>query len=87
MGGANAHVVLEEFVPTPVAARDGTPQLVVLSAKNDERLRACASNLAEFLETTQPDLTSLAHTLWIGRDAMEERLAVVTSVSRISAGS
>src|SRR5205085_2640695 len=41
-GGANAHVVLEEYVPEPMVAQAGgdvSPQvIIVLSAKNEERL-------------------------------------------------
>ncbi|HEY3366496.1 MAG TPA: SDR family NAD(P)-dependent oxidoreductase [Symbiobacteriaceae bacterium] len=50
-GGANAHVVLEEYVPTvaeqPTACG---PQLLVLSARTRERLNEFAANLARFLK-------------------------------------
>ncbi|WSP77978.1 amino acid adenylation domain-containing protein [Streptomyces sp. NBC_01235] len=54
-GGSNACVVVEEHlpagsadVPEPVTD-DGQEQLLVLSAKNEERLRAYAADLAAFL--------------------------------------
>ncbi|MEN7551963.1 SDR family NAD(P)-dependent oxidoreductase, partial [Rapidithrix thailandica] len=50
-GGVNAHVVVEgypaETEPTP---ESHLPQLIVLSAKNKDRLRAYALNLMGFLE-------------------------------------
>ncbi|MCP4992737.1 MAG: SDR family NAD(P)-dependent oxidoreductase, partial [Gammaproteobacteria bacterium] len=61
-GGANAHVVLEEYVnqgagvkytsaslSTSQVSSEG-PQLIVLSAKNEERLREYAAKLLAFLE-------------------------------------
>ncbi|HWH01383.1 MAG TPA: SDR family NAD(P)-dependent oxidoreductase, partial [Pilimelia sp.] len=50
-GGANAHLVVTEYVaeaaPEPPAR---TPQLVVLSARTEERLRVAAGRLADFLD-------------------------------------
>ncbi|MFF8597223.1 beta-ketoacyl synthase N-terminal-like domain-containing protein [Streptomyces sp. NPDC015220] len=73
-GGANAHVIVEEYVAAP-ARRYHAPGLVVLSAKDEDRLRAAAAELAAFLDTAEVDLTELAHTLQTGREAMTERLA------------
>jgi amino acid adenylation domain-containing protein len=81
-GGANAHVVLEEYVPAPRAAlaEPQAPQLIVLSAKSEERLLAYARSLRGFLDKEQQlALADLAYTLQVGRDAMPERLAVVVS--------
>ncbi|MGY0064532.1 amino acid adenylation domain-containing protein [Streptomyces sp. LZ34] len=52
-GGANAHLVVEEYradeaVPAQPGERTG-PELVVLSARDEERLRASAARLADFL--------------------------------------
>ncbi|MFG3014161.1 SDR family NAD(P)-dependent oxidoreductase [Streptomyces cinerochromogenes] len=78
--GANAHVVLEE---APVAAGSGEPAtasgavLVPLSAKDEDRLRAYAERLLDFLDTQDHlDLAALAHTLQTGRVALEERLVL-----------
>jgi polyketide synthase PksJ len=51
-GGANAHLVVAEYVdrPADTAHPARTPQLVVLSARTEERLRAAAGGLAEFLD-------------------------------------
>ncbi|WP_460444053.1 SDR family NAD(P)-dependent oxidoreductase, partial [Amycolatopsis cihanbeyliensis] len=49
-GGANGHLVLEEFVPP--AREEPTPagpQLVLLSARTEENLRGLAGRYAEFL--------------------------------------
>jgi amino acid adenylation domain-containing protein len=79
-GGANAHIVLEEYESKLFPIANASNQLIVLSAKNDERLQAYAKLVAEFLEK-QPDilLSNLAYTLQVGREAMEERLAIVAS--------
>ncbi|MFJ9773636.1 amino acid adenylation domain-containing protein [Kitasatospora sp. NPDC101157] len=55
-GGANACVVVEEYRPTgvPEAAEAGQPQLLVLSAKAEDRLRAAAGELAAVLRQGGP---------------------------------
>jgi acyl transferase domain-containing protein/acyl carrier protein len=84
-GGVNAHVVMEEYVPK---VKDGSKlhvsvqgaAIIVLSAKNEERLKEraaqllCAINDGKIKEDC---LTDMAYTLQIGRDAMEERLAML----------
>ncbi|KFE71838.1 SDR family NAD(P)-dependent oxidoreductase [Hyalangium minutum] len=83
-GGANAHLILEEYV-APRAERPQAlgPELVLLSAKNTGRLRAYASRLKQHLRRLQssagamPPLGDLAYTLQVGREALEERLALV----------
>ncbi|WP_269744684.1 SDR family NAD(P)-dependent oxidoreductase [Plesiocystis pacifica] len=80
-GGANAHVVLEEYVP----AADGRPacagpQLVVLSARSEAALQRQAQALLGHLEGDgQPRLDDLAFTLADGREAFADRLAIVAS--------
>ncbi|MBX3711495.1 MAG: SDR family NAD(P)-dependent oxidoreductase [Lysobacter sp.] len=89
--GTNAHVVLAEH-PAGVAvatASDGRPDLVVLSARSRDRLRAQAQALRDALRAAgdaAPALADIAHTLRVGREAMVERLAIVaTSVSELLA--
>ncbi len=83
-GGSNAHVILEE-APAAPAARPSRrePALVVLSAKTEERLQACAGQLGTFLGDESVagglDLHDLAFTLQTGREAMEERVAFVVA--------
>ncbi|HET8774720.1 MAG TPA: beta-ketoacyl synthase N-terminal-like domain-containing protein, partial [Thermoanaerobaculia bacterium] len=79
-GGANAHAVLEEYVaPARETLAAATPQLIVLSAKNAERLAAYAQSLRDYLGGTSAELADLAYTLQVGRDEMPARLAVVAS--------
>ncbi|MCG7851296.1 MAG: SDR family NAD(P)-dependent oxidoreductase, partial [Methanosarcinaceae archaeon] len=82
LGGTNAHVILEEYVRD--AQEQGQqrvvrPEVIVLSARNLERLREYARQMVEFLGH-QPEellLADIANTLQVGREAMEERLAIV----------
>nr|DAC76730.1 TPA_exp: type I polyketide synthase [Streptomyces sp. NRRL F-4335] len=76
-GGTNAHVILEEHVPEPDAEPGGGAELIVLSARDEERLRAYAGRMSAFLGRGDrlPRLADVAHTLQTGREAMAERLA------------
>ncbi|MFJ8966505.1 beta-ketoacyl synthase N-terminal-like domain-containing protein [Lentzea sp. NPDC102401] len=77
-GGANAHVVLEEYrAPAAKSAEQG-PFAIVLSAKEPTTLVARAQQLLTWIDDHAPsdgDLASLAYTLQVGRVAMAERLA------------
>ncbi|MFC8350011.1 SDR family NAD(P)-dependent oxidoreductase [Streptomyces sp. NPDC057280] len=78
-GGTNAHAVLEE-APEGVSATPSTdhgPQIVTLSATDDERLRAYAARLYDFLADNGTPLADLAHTSRTGRTELPERLALV----------
>ena len=81
-GGANAHVVLEEYHARdepPVATP--TPVAIVLSATDPEMLRARVAQLVAWIDAgrlTDDDLSRLAYTLQVGRVAMDERLACLT---------
>jgi acyl transferase domain-containing protein/acyl carrier protein len=84
--GANAHLILEEYEGTQTVIEQ-TPQIIVLSAKNDKRLQAYAKKIIDFLTVAQSEnrigtslfLADFAYTLQIGREAMKERLAMVVS--------
>ncbi|MBW8852706.1 MAG: hypothetical protein JF600_18240, partial [Xanthomonadales bacterium] len=90
-GGTNAHVVVAESAEPALAPQPAGPVLVVLSARTEAQLRQKARDLAAFVrERSDVDLGSLAYTLQVGREAMEERLALVvedaaTLVERLSA--
>jgi acyl transferase domain-containing protein len=87
VGGTNAHLVLEQVdEPTPVAGADGR-QLLVLSARDEDRLRAYAARLAGFLEAHghEVGLGDVAHTLRVGRDEHEQRLALCVDDPRAAA--
>ncbi|WP_258572664.1 beta-ketoacyl synthase N-terminal-like domain-containing protein [Streptomyces sp. KM273126] len=81
-GGVGAHVVLEEYVPpVEVPAPAPGPVAIVLSAPEPETLRARARQLADWIDEgrlTDAELPRLAHTLQVGRVAMDERLAFLT---------
>ncbi|TAL50494.1 MAG: SDR family NAD(P)-dependent oxidoreductase, partial [Methylovulum sp.] len=85
-GGSNAHLVIEEYVHKRPAAATAAPQpvLLVLSARDDERLQAYAAKLlafvqAKFARGDDVQLPDLAYSLQVGREAMEERLGLVVS--------
>ncbi|MBE9500648.1 type I polyketide synthase [Streptomyces sp. GKU 257-1] len=77
-GGTNAHLVVEEYRDdrVPPAPRD-QPEVLVLSALTEERLRVYAGRLAAALSADNPPpLADVAHTLTAGRTAMRHRLAL-----------
>jgi polyketide synthase PksN len=88
-GGSNAHVVLEEYI---VKSRKQTevsvnPLIIVLSAKSGEQVREQAKRLLNYIvekDFKDSDLASIAYTLQVGRETMEERLAaVVNSITEL----
>ncbi|ASZ12882.1 hypothetical protein CK934_18935 [Chitinophaga sp. MD30] len=87
-GGANAHVIVEEYIPpTQPVSEIGAPQIIVLSAKEPVALLQYAAALKTHLQQrTDEELPAIAYTLQTGREAMEERLAIVTTtISDLSA--
>jgi acyl transferase domain-containing protein len=90
-GGALAHVIVEEYVPTAADRDEGSvigPQVIILSARTAERLHAAAEQLLKFLERAPaPALADVAWTLQIAREAMQHRLAfVVNDMSQLLRG-
>lgn len=53
IGGAYAHVIVEEYPQAAKTTIEDTESLFVLSAKSHERLKAYASELAQFVEHQQ----------------------------------
>ncbi|MBT5414964.1 MAG: SDR family NAD(P)-dependent oxidoreductase, partial [Rhodospirillaceae bacterium] len=81
-GGANAHVVIEEHIADlPPRGVPQGPAIVVLSAKDDERLAAAAERLRDWIgEDGGGDpwhLHDMVYTLQVGRDALPARLAFI----------
>ncbi|MGY0788315.1 SDR family NAD(P)-dependent oxidoreductase [Azospirillum argentinense] len=81
-GGSNAHVLVEEHVdPRPrrnAAGEGGGSELILLSARSPDRLRAAARALLDTVTDRPPGmLADVAHTLRVGRDSLPERLAIV----------
>jgi len=90
-GGANAHVVLEEFVDDRPSPRSDGPALVVLSAQDEARLVAYAERLKAYVAAAPrradpPDVQEIAATLQTGREPMAVRLALaVRSLDELDA--
>ncbi|WP_339301032.1 SDR family NAD(P)-dependent oxidoreductase [Paenibacillus sp. FSL R5-0623] len=89
-GGANAHIIIEEYTQTGMDSEQITvgkdhpksPVIVVLSARNQERLLAKAKDLLEALYTgiyVDSDMRDLSYTLQVGRESMEERLGLLAA--------
>jgi rhizoxin synthesis polyketide synthase RhiC len=86
-GGSNAHVVLEEYTPptpevqnAPSRLSAQSQQVLLLSARTEERLHIVAADLLHFLQSEAQarvpsfDLRDLAVSLQKRREAMEVRL-------------
>jgi polyketide synthase PksN len=86
-GGSNAHIVIEEYIPQnqgrlQVEVTSHNPVIIVLSAKNEERLKEQASQMLAYIreqQSTECNLREIAYTLQMGREAMEERLGFMAS--------
>jgi polyketide synthase PksM len=82
-GGANAHIVIEEYCAPACADFDGDTgisNLFLLSAETPGRLVEKVKDLIEFVRTRQfseSGLRSMAFTLQVGRTVAEERIAVI----------
>jgi acyl transferase domain-containing protein/acyl carrier protein len=81
ISGTNAHVILEEAPPAPlakVAPEEGWLPLA-LSGKSAAALRAQAAQLAAHLaQHEEQPLGDIAYTLAVGREPLPHRLVVVT---------
>ncbi len=84
-GGTSAAVILEESpVSEDLTEQNASPkhELILLSARNEERLRDRVADLIHHLQKTEesnqaPSLRNLAYTLQIGREHMQHRMAVL----------
>ncbi|TYC75466.1 amino acid adenylation domain-containing protein [Stappia sp. BW2] len=77
-GGANAHFIVAEHLEKEDAFTGEFPEIYPLSARDPERLTAVLTNFLSRLDSlTDDDLPSVAWTLQQGREAFEERLAIV----------
>lgn len=82
-GGANAHIILEEFEQPNMEYSNEEPFLIILSAQNDERLKVYAAHLLRWSETIEESLLrNTAYTLQTGRQEMEYRLAFIARSKR-----
>ncbi|HYK00423.1 MAG TPA: SDR family NAD(P)-dependent oxidoreductase [Thermoanaerobaculia bacterium] len=77
--GANAHMIVEEY-PQPLRQLTASGAVaILLSARTEVQLQQKARELMEFVRGHRGtlNLVSMAYTLQVGREAMEERLAFV----------
>jgi acyl transferase domain-containing protein len=80
--GVNVHILLEEYPEKVVREpkQSEEPQLFVLSAKDKNRLLESIKNHIEYLsEFDEARFNDAIYTLQLGREAMEHRLAIVSS--------
>ena len=81
-------MVIEEYIPqqrTEIRVSATNPAVIVLSARDEGRLKEQAKQLLSFIKAGQPgdgELADLAYTLQVGRDGMEERLGLIVSSVR-----
>lgn len=84
-GGANAHLIVEEYIrdEAPPGLYTQGPFVFTLSAKTAPALKTYARRMADWLApgstaaVTAPLPVDIAYTVQTGREAMKERLAVI----------
>ncbi|MDB0570035.1 SDR family NAD(P)-dependent oxidoreductase [Ralstonia solanacearum] len=84
-GGANASLIVEEYVGA-VDQRPAAPGpwLILLSARDNQRLAESVSRLQDYLDSEDGrtvEMADLAFTLQMGREAMAARLACVVDAA------
>jgi amino acid adenylation domain-containing protein len=88
MGGANAHVIVEEAPPRaePVRETERPVHLLALSARSEDSLRELSRRFAAHLELhSEADLGDCAFTANTGRALFPHRLAVAAADARQAA--
>ena len=78
-GGSNAHIIIEEYSKSKNSYSTNQPALILLSAKNEDRLQEQAKNLIQAL--ANQNVYDVAYTLQVGRQAMEERIAFLATTT------
>ncbi|WOO37929.1 SDR family NAD(P)-dependent oxidoreductase [Anaerocolumna sp. AGMB13020] len=81
-GGANAHVVLEEYKKEELQKAAEEAQIIILSARSEGNLKQYATDLLKAVNTYGNDslcLANISFTLQTGREEMNERLAFVAN--------
>ncbi len=80
IGGANAHVILEEAQPRKANSKASSKELIVLSARSTHDLKNMTKNLKEYVSShSDLSLGEVAYTLQSGRKAFKYRKAFVSS--------
>lgn len=76
-GGANAHVIVEEYIGPPAAAAASRRHIFPISARDKAGLGLRVEMLLAHLKRYPTDPAQVAYTLQTGREAMARRLAVI----------
>jgi acyl transferase domain-containing protein len=84
LGGVNAHMVLEEYLPPQEEAvhppSANSPEIAVFSAKNPEQLQAVVRQMLKLAQAQKAlSISDIAYTLQLGREAMDSRAALVVN--------
>lgn len=84
ISGTGVHILLEEYPAANPAMHEGSPaspQLFIFSARDRSRLENCVHEFIRFLSTdeTGVPLADMSYILQTGREAMQQRLAVIAS--------
>lgn len=77
MGGANAHVVIEEPPEATPTRRTRPYELLLVSAKSEGAVQAAATRLSQSLRSRPTNLEDVGFTLANGREELTFRLAAV----------
>lgn len=82
--GVNVHVILEEYQKVKSSNaidNSSTESLFIISAKNSIRLSEYVKKYIDFTAVPQDgiSLSDLTYTLQVGRESMDERLAIIAS--------
>ena len=82
-GGVNAHTVLEEAPQVVEADSEEADRLKLfkVSAGNDTSLLEMATSLADYIDSTRPNLVDLSHTLLSRRSTLKRSLFISASTS------
>ncbi|MFP7654375.1 beta-ketoacyl synthase N-terminal-like domain-containing protein [Chryseobacterium proteolyticum] len=79
-GGANAHIIIEEYQPSKMAHKIEGTAIIPLSAKTKEQLQQQIVNLKNYLELNpQLDIHDVAYTLQNGREKMKEKAVFIAA--------
>ncbi|HEY6877494.1 MAG TPA: ketoacyl-synthetase C-terminal extension domain-containing protein, partial [Polyangiales bacterium] len=84
LSGTNAHAVFESYdAPAVPKANAGTPELLTLSAKDPNALRALVQSTSQYLsKLSEERVASACHTARAGRAAHRHRVGVVGASKR-----
>lgn len=85
-GGSNAHMIVEEYRDAAPAPQFTGRAAILLSARTTAQLQQKAKDLLDFIHQRRHllDVSAMAYTLQVGREAMEERLGfIVGSIDQL----